>query len=53
MLKECQSSGRTVVMVTHDVAAAATADRRLVLRDGKICDEDRGGVKTASSRDAA
>jgi putative ABC transport system ATP-binding protein len=28
--------GQTVIMVTHDAQAAATADRILVLRDGEI-----------------
>ncbi len=31
-----RESGRTVVMVTHDLAAAALADRVLVMRDGLI-----------------
>lgn len=52
MLNECRSSGRTVVMVTHDTAAASLADRRLNLRDGAICEESRS-TEGASSRDAA
>jgi putative ABC transport system ATP-binding protein len=31
--------GQTIVMVTHDEAAAARADRRVVLRDGKIVED--------------
>jgi putative ABC transport system ATP-binding protein len=31
--------GRSVVLVTHDVEAAAAADRMLTLRDGRIVDE--------------
>ena len=34
---------RTVVMVTHDPAAAAVADRVVFLRDGRIVDEVAGG----------
>ena len=41
--------GHTIVMVTHDPAAAATADRVIFLRDGKIAGEVEGG----SSRRAA
>ena len=33
---DCHAEGRTIVMVTHDLAAAARAERRLVLRDGTI-----------------
>jgi putative ABC transport system ATP-binding protein len=33
--------GQTIVMVTHEAHAAATADRVLFLRDGEIV-EDRG-----------
>ena len=35
--------GHTVVMVTHDPAAAATADRVIFLRDGKLAGEIEGG----------
>ena len=31
--------GQTIVMVTHDAAAAATADRILVLADGRVVDD--------------
>jgi putative ABC transport system ATP-binding protein len=41
--------GHTIVMVTHDPAAAATADRVIFLRDGRIAGEVDGG----SSRRAA
>ncbi|WP_337000779.1 MULTISPECIES: ABC transporter ATP-binding protein [unclassified Microbacterium] len=36
LLQEAASSGTAVVMVTHDMEAAARADRVLVLRDGRI-----------------
>jgi putative ABC transport system ATP-binding protein len=32
----CETRGATVVMVTHDREAAATADRTITLRDGRI-----------------
>ena len=31
--------GQSIVMVTHDPSAAATADRVLFLRDGRIVDQ--------------
>lgn len=47
--------GRTVVMVTHDVRAAAYGDRIITLRDGRIVDEVNGAGRTARilSLDAA
>jgi putative ABC transport system ATP-binding protein len=38
-----ESEGHTIVMVTHDPAAAATADRVVFLRDGRIAGEVPGG----------
>jgi putative ABC transport system ATP-binding protein len=35
--------GQTVIMVTHDPAAAAHADRLITLRDGKIVHDDTPG----------
>jgi putative ABC transport system ATP-binding protein len=35
--------GHTIVMVTHDPAAAATADRVVFLRDGRVAGEVEGG----------
>ncbi|MFD3707537.1 ABC transporter ATP-binding protein [Nocardia sp. NPDC058658] len=32
-----EGQSRSVVMVTHDVAAAGFTDRRITLRDGKLC----------------
>ena len=36
ILREIADSGRTVVVVTHDPALAARADRRLNIVDGRI-----------------
>ncbi|MBV1850615.1 ABC transporter ATP-binding protein [Catellatospora tritici] len=41
------SHGQSVVMVTHDPVAAATADRVLVLADGRLVDEITGADPTA------
>jgi putative ABC transport system ATP-binding protein len=38
-----EAEGHTIVMVTHDPAAAATADRVIFLRDGRIAGEVEGG----------
>jgi putative ABC transport system ATP-binding protein len=38
-----QEEGHTIVMVTHDPAAAATADRVIFLRDGRLAGEVEGG----------
>jgi putative ABC transport system ATP-binding protein len=42
-----ESEGHTVVMVTHDPAAAAQADRVVFLRDGQIAGEVAGGSTSA------
>ena len=36
ILRELHRAGRTVVLITHDVDVAATADRQIHLRDGRI-----------------
>ena len=44
LLRELNSEeGHTIVMVTHDPACAATADRVVFLRDGKVAGEVEGG----------
>ena len=42
ILREIADSGRTVVVVTHDPALAARADRRLHIVDGKIQEASSG-----------
>jgi putative ABC transport system ATP-binding protein len=39
--------GQTVVMVTHDPAAAATADRTITLADGRIAQDTMAGAPAA------
>jgi putative ABC transport system ATP-binding protein len=43
LLRRLVDDGQTVVMVTHDAAAATLADRVVFLRDGEIADEVTGG----------
>jgi putative ABC transport system ATP-binding protein len=38
-----RAEGHTIVMVTHDPAAAATARRVVFLRDGRVAGEAEGG----------
>lgn len=40
-----RTRGQTVVMVTHDLALAATVDRRIAMRDGRV-ESDGGGGRT-------
>jgi lipoprotein-releasing system ATP-binding protein len=42
ILRDIADSGRTVIVVTHDPALAARADRRVHIVDGKIADPARG-----------
>ena len=44
---DCHGEGRTIIMVTHDLAAAKRAGRRLVLQDGVISEGSPGSLKVA------
>jgi putative ABC transport system ATP-binding protein len=49
-----RAEGHTIVMVTHDPAAAATAGRVVYLRDGRVAGEvDGGDAQRVSERFAA
>jgi putative ABC transport system ATP-binding protein len=49
-----RAEGHTIVMVTHDPAAAATAGRVVYLRDGQVAGEVEGGdAQRVSERFAA
>jgi len=49
ILEDSHGQGRTVIVVTHDPAAAQRAQRRLTLRDGVVIE----GSRETASRDAA
>jgi putative ABC transport system ATP-binding protein len=43
----CYDEGRTIITMTHDLAAAARAKRRLVLNEGRISEESLSQAKVA------
>jgi ABC-type lipoprotein export system ATPase subunit len=44
LLHQLHREGRTIILITHDLEIAASAPRRVFLRDGKI-ERDESGVK--------
>lgn len=48
-----QEQGKTIVLVTHAPDAAARAQRRIVLRDGRLVEDSRTGTGLADSGQAA
>ena len=44
VLRERHREGQTIVLVTHDLRVASTADRVISLRDGRIADETSVGA---------
>ena len=42
LLKELNKEGRTIILITHDLEIAASAPRRVFLRDGLIERDERG-----------
>jgi putative ABC transport system ATP-binding protein len=51
LLRKLVDEGQTAVMVTHDGAAAALADRVVFLRDGRIVSEIDGGDGSRVSKE--
>lgn len=51
-LGEAHREGRTIVMVTHDPACAARADRVVYLRDGRLLDSRELGPWASEQADA-
>jgi putative ABC transport system ATP-binding protein len=53
LLEALRGTGLTVVIVTHDERVAATADRRISMRDGAFVDDTRsaGGTRPGSLAD--
>ena len=50
LLTDLHKEGRTIVMVTHDQAIAAYAERELYIRDGIIASDGRPAERAALSR---
>ena len=44
LLKELNKEGRTIILITHDLEIAASAPRRVFLRDGKVERDERGAA---------
>lgn len=44
LLKDLHKAGRTIVLITHDLEIAASAPRRVFLRDGLIERDERGVI---------
>jgi putative ABC transport system ATP-binding protein len=42
LLQKLHKSGRTIVLITHDLSIAAEAERRIQLKDGHIISDDGG-----------
>jgi putative ABC transport system ATP-binding protein len=49
LIRRCHGEGQTIVLVTHDPRVAASADRVIHMRDGRITEESR----LTGERDAA
>jgi putative ABC transport system ATP-binding protein len=46
-----RARGTTIVLVTHDAELAAMADARLVMRDGKVVQNDLALIRVSQERD--
>lgn len=45
LLTELNQEGKTIIMVTHEPEVAAFAKRQIVIRDGVITEDTKGGVE--------
>ncbi|MBR1539725.1 MAG: ABC transporter ATP-binding protein [Clostridia bacterium] len=45
ILKELNNEGKTVLLVTHDMDLANQAKRKIVISDGKIISDSKGGIR--------
>ena len=43
LLQELHKTGRTIVLITHDLSIAEKAERRIQIKDGHIISDDGGG----------
>ncbi|HCC00366.1 MAG TPA: macrolide ABC transporter ATP-binding protein [Ruminococcaceae bacterium] len=43
ILHELHHAGNTIVLITHDAKVAQEAERRILIADGKITSDDKGG----------
>jgi ABC-type lipoprotein export system ATPase subunit len=41
LFRELHAAGQTIVMITHDMALARLASRRVQIRDGQVVDDQR------------
>ena len=48
LLHELHADGRTIVLITHDPSIAATAPRRVTMRDGRVVADERDGSGVAA-----
>jgi putative ABC transport system ATP-binding protein len=45
LLTDLHRDGTTLVVITHDPVVAATTQRRIELRDGRVIADSRGGIR--------
>ncbi len=48
LIAELHATGRTIILITHDMEVAALAPRRIVLRDGKIVEDTTSEAPVAA-----
>ncbi|HET6221918.1 MAG TPA: MacB family efflux pump subunit [Dongiaceae bacterium] len=53
LLRQLHAEGRTILLITHDAAVAAHAERCIQLRDGRIVEDSGAVLRAGPVRDAA